>query len=233
MRATKRSHTDCAARAEICWPTIDRASVVKASPRLCRRPSPKRGMSFFITRSRRDRCLQASSQKSAVGTAGASAAVVGPATAQAFTQVVPGAESLSTMPRRRGSSRIASAEREVARLLGGGALLDAPGDRRLVERRRPPAGRRAAPAAGGRARRRAPSAARRRSGRAARFTSAASSNSTAHGVGRVEVVVHRLAERRGARLDQSSAPRRRRARPVERGVEAAQRRCARRRGERR
>ncbi len=65
VSATKRSQTACAALTEICWPTIERASVVKASPRLSRRPSPRRGMSFFMTRSRLTRCLQASSQNSA------------------------------------------------------------------------------------------------------------------------------------------------------------------------
>jgi hypothetical protein len=60
--AAKRSQTVCAAATEICWPTIERASVVKASPRLCRRPSPNCGMSLRITRSRRERWRQASSQ---------------------------------------------------------------------------------------------------------------------------------------------------------------------------
>ena len=133
VRATKRSQTDCAALTEICWPTIERARVVKASPRLCRRPSPKRGISFFITRSRRDRCLQASSQKSALVPAGWRTAVVASAKAQALTQVVPAAESLSTMP----SSARLFADRvgpgEVAGALGGAPLLDAADDRRLVD----------------------------------------------------------------------------------------------------
>ncbi len=59
---SKRSHTDCAAFTEICWPTMLRASVVKASPRDCSRASPKRGISRRITRSFFTRCLHASSQ---------------------------------------------------------------------------------------------------------------------------------------------------------------------------
>jgi hypothetical protein len=58
----KRSHTVCAAFTEICWPTMLRASVVKASPRDCRQPSPNCGIRRFITRSFLARCLQASSQ---------------------------------------------------------------------------------------------------------------------------------------------------------------------------
>ena len=58
----KRSHTVCAAFTEICWPTMLRASVVKASPRDCRQASPNCGISRFITRSFRARCRQASSQ---------------------------------------------------------------------------------------------------------------------------------------------------------------------------
>ena len=58
----QRSHTDCAAFTEICWPTIERASVVKASPRLCSRALAELRDQRFITRSRRARCRQASSQ---------------------------------------------------------------------------------------------------------------------------------------------------------------------------
>jgi hypothetical protein len=47
---------------EICWPTMERASVVKASPRLVQPRLAERGISFFITRSRRARWRQASSQ---------------------------------------------------------------------------------------------------------------------------------------------------------------------------
>jgi hypothetical protein len=38
-----RSHTVCAAFTEICWPTMLRASVVKASPRVCRQASRTAG----------------------------------------------------------------------------------------------------------------------------------------------------------------------------------------------
>src|SRR5215207_11524494 len=64
ISAAKRSQTDCAALTEICCPTIERAKVVNASPGLCRRPSPNWGISLRITRSRFDKCLQASSQHS-------------------------------------------------------------------------------------------------------------------------------------------------------------------------
>jgi hypothetical protein len=47
---------------EICWPTMERASVVKASPRDCRQRVAELRNQRFITRSRRARCLQASSQ---------------------------------------------------------------------------------------------------------------------------------------------------------------------------
>jgi hypothetical protein len=61
-RPAKRSHTVCAALTEICWPTMLRASVVKASPRDCKQASPNCGINRFMTRSLRIRCLQASSQ---------------------------------------------------------------------------------------------------------------------------------------------------------------------------
>ncbi len=58
----KRSHTLWAALTEICWPTMERASVVKASPRERSVESGNSGISRFITRSLRARCLQASAQ---------------------------------------------------------------------------------------------------------------------------------------------------------------------------
>ena len=48
-----RSQTACAALTEICCPTMERASVTKGSPRPTSCKSPKRGMSFFMMRSRR------------------------------------------------------------------------------------------------------------------------------------------------------------------------------------
>ena len=133
VRATKRSQIVCAALVEICWPTIARARVVKASPRLSRRPSAKRAISFFITRSRRERWRQASSQKSALVPAGWRTAVVASAKAQALTQVVPAAESLRTIPSSARLFLIASARGVVAGALGGAPLLDAADDRRLVD----------------------------------------------------------------------------------------------------
>jgi len=47
---------------EICCPTMERASVTKASPRDSSMTSPNWGMIFFITRSLRARCAQASAQ---------------------------------------------------------------------------------------------------------------------------------------------------------------------------
>ena len=52
----------CAALAEICWPTMLRASVLKASPRDCSVPSTSCGIMRFITRSFFIRCLRTSTQ---------------------------------------------------------------------------------------------------------------------------------------------------------------------------
>jgi ABC-type cobalamin/Fe3+-siderophores transport system ATPase subunit len=60
--SAKRSHTVCAALTEICCPTMLRASVTKASPRVCRQPDPNCGIRRFMTRSRLIRCSQASPQ---------------------------------------------------------------------------------------------------------------------------------------------------------------------------
>ena len=57
-----RSHTVCAALTEICWPTMLRARVVNASPRVRRKAPSDCAIKRFITRSLRVRCLQASSQ---------------------------------------------------------------------------------------------------------------------------------------------------------------------------
>ena len=194
VSAAKRSQTDCAAFTEICWPTMERASVVKASPRLCSRPSPNCGISLLHHAVALGQVLAG-----IVPVVGddAAAARVAVATLSAFTQVVPCGESLQHDALRQQLVADAVGRGEVARLLGRGARRDALRDRRLVERRCRPAGRRAAPAAAGRAC--APSAFSSAgvAATALRFTSPASSNSTATAIGRVEVVVHRRAERRG------------------------------------
>ena len=226
------SQTACAALTEICWPTIERASVVNASPWLCRRPSPNCGISFFITRSRLARCRQASSQYAghvAASAHGRAAAIVRPSPRWCLA-----ASPCSMMPcvgeLRRGCGRRAAKSRAFLACARAG-------DARLRSRRRsarcPPAGRPAATAAARPAC--APSAfsSAAVAGERVRFTSVASSNSTATATGRVEVVVHRGAERGGRGVASSrcatvSARRRRRARC--RGGAA---RCARRRGARR
>jgi len=60
--AAKRSQTDWAAFTEICWPTIERASVWNASPRDTRCTGPQARMIRPIVRSRRASARQASSQ---------------------------------------------------------------------------------------------------------------------------------------------------------------------------
>ncbi len=60
--AAKRSQTDCAAFTEICWPTIERASVWNASPREARCAGPQARMIRPIVRSRRASARHASSQ---------------------------------------------------------------------------------------------------------------------------------------------------------------------------
>ena len=63
---TTRSQTDCAALMEICWPTMARASVENALPRVRSVASGYCLMSFFITLQRLDKCVQASCQYSGV-----------------------------------------------------------------------------------------------------------------------------------------------------------------------
>src|SRR6516225_8306928 len=132
VSAMRRSHTACAALTEICWPTIERASVVKASPRLSSWPSEKRGISFFMTRSRLTRCLHASSQKSATSVGAAAVAAVAKGSAlhpgRALGAVLEDdAEAGELVADRVGAL-------EVARALGFGARADALGDLRLGER---------------------------------------------------------------------------------------------------
>ena len=61
-KSIKRCQTVCAALTEICWPTMLRASVLKASPPDGRQLLPSLGISRFMTRSFLTRCLQASVQ---------------------------------------------------------------------------------------------------------------------------------------------------------------------------
>ena len=62
--ARNRCQTDSAALTEICWPTIERASVTKGLPRVVSHTSGCWGMSFFMIRSRRMSCDTAESQYS-------------------------------------------------------------------------------------------------------------------------------------------------------------------------
>ena len=152
---------------------------------------------------------------------------------QPFTQVVPCARVLEDDAVRRELVADRVGAREVARPLGRGARLDALGDARLVEARRPPAGRRAAPAAARRASRRGPSAARRRPRLRPRFTSAASSNSTATAIGvlKSSFIAARNAAARGSL--QSTSRRRVERRPRRARCRAGAARSARRRDGRR
>ena len=116
--AAKRSHTDCAAFTEICWPTIERASVVKASPRLCSRRlaelrdqllhhavAPRQVLAGLVPVVGRD----ARGGRRGHGVAGPG---------QAFTQVVPCGESFSTTPCAGQLVADAVGRGEVACLLG-------------------------------------------------------------------------------------------------------------------
>lgn len=60
--AANWSHTRCADATDTCWPTMERASVLNASPRGYGATSPTWGIRRRITRSRLVRCLQASAQ---------------------------------------------------------------------------------------------------------------------------------------------------------------------------
>src|SRR6185369_7289502 len=132
VSAIRRSHTDCAALTEICWPTIERASVVKASPRLSSWPSEKRGMSFFMTRSRLTRCLHASSQKSATSVGAAAVAAVAKGSAFHPGRALGGVLEDDSEPGELVADRVCG--REVAGKLGLGARADALGDLRLGKR---------------------------------------------------------------------------------------------------
>jgi hypothetical protein len=57
-----RSHTDCAAFTDICWPTMERTSVWNASPLVRRLASGWALMMLRRTLSRRARCCFASLQ---------------------------------------------------------------------------------------------------------------------------------------------------------------------------
>ena len=131
VSATKRSHTACAALTEICWPTIDaRQRGERVAAALQAAVAEAAGSASSSPGRACDRCLQASSQYSATSGRRSAHRAASPRLS-AFTQVVPWAMSLSTMPCAGSSSRMRSARGEVARLLGRGARLDALGDASL------------------------------------------------------------------------------------------------------
>ena len=207
--ATSLCQTPCADLVDTCCPTMERASVVNASPLLCSRASPNCGISFFITRSRLTRWRQASSQNSATSV-GAAAVGCG-RQCQPFTQVVPLRAVLERDAERgelvadrsaRAKSRafLACARasmRACDRVLGerGAGLQE--GLRRLLQH----------------AQRGAERPQQRRVGAASCGSGRWPARTARRARRRVEVVVHRVAERGRARR-RSSRPSRRRVAPA-------------------
>src|SRR6516225_9220628 len=105
---------------------MERASVVKASPLLCRRASPNCGISFFITRSRLARWRQASSQYA--GTSRAKSDTAGAAATLTMSGLHPAGAFRAVLQRDAEVRELladAVGGREVLVLLGLGAGLDA------------------------------------------------------------------------------------------------------------